>query len=133
MSLVNKISTWNYVRGNTIFDDKLAYEMLLEELTEFYQAKTAVDRADALGDLAFVALGELYKLSGSDLKAEAIMFAITNANFKKGADKDENGKVIKPSDFVGPEEEIATILEAKWDSYLNKNEHLYQRGLFDED
>lgn len=127
--MVNDICTWNYTRGNAVFDEKLEYEMLLEELVEFYEATTAVDRADALADIIFVAVGSLYKLTGSAHKAESIMAEVITANFKKGSTKDENGKIVKPQDFVGPEKEIAKILEddteGLWGSYLEKNGHIY--------
>jgi len=100
--------------------------MLAEELLEFHVAETDVDIADALADIIFVAVGSMYKLTGSSRKAESIMAEVIKANYEKGAKKDENGKIVKPSDFKGPEAEIAKIMDSKWDSYLENNRHIYE-------
>ena len=124
--MINDISTWNYVRRNRNFDKKLEYNMIVEEIQEFYEAETDVDMADALADIIFVAVGSLYKLTGDSFKAESIMAAVLKANYEKGAKKDMNGKTVKPSDFVGPEAKIAEILDSRWASYLGKNGHIYE-------
>ena len=124
--MINEIATWNYVRGNRNFTKKLETDMLFEEWQEFVDAETDIDMADALADLIFVAVGGLYKLSGDAYRAECIMAEVIKANFKKGATKNEYGKVVKPADFVGPETEIEKILEPNWDSYINKNGHIYE-------
>ena len=126
MGMINEISTWNYIRGNRNFREKLEYSMLAEELQEFLEADTDVDKADALADLIFVAVGSLYKLTGDTYKAEAIMAEVIKANFRKGATKNEFGKIIKPDDFVGPEVEIAKVLSSKWESYVGDNAHIYE-------
>jgi hypothetical protein len=53
--------------------------------------------------------------------------AVIDANEAKGTEKDENGKVIKPDDFVAPEQRIAAIL----DSYLNANDAGQVQQVFD--
>lgn len=81
-----------------------------EEDRELLQQDILVDEADGLGDTIFVAYGGLFKLTNGDTsKVVRIMEAIVRANNKKGRDK-VDGKIIKPKDFVGPEEEIRKIL-----------------------
>lgn len=127
--LIEDIATWNYVRDNIVFDEELEYDMLWEELKEFADAKTNVDEVDALADIIFVAIGSLYKKVGSVEKAEAVMRAVIEANFRKGTKKNEAGKIQKPTNFVGPEAELQKIIdsgtESLWGSYLDKNKHIY--------
>lgn len=109
MSLTNEIGVWNYVRGNVEYKHALEYAMLREEVEELLVARTPEDEADALADIIFVAIGSLYKLSGTVIKTDKILKAVIDANNKKGKDK-VNGKVVKPDGFVGPEGAIRKIL-----------------------
>jgi hypothetical protein len=109
-NLILEVATWNEDRDNTSYDKRLEYRMLLEELDEYLGAKTKVDQADAIADIIFVAIGSLYKLTGSVDKAEAIMDIVCGANNQKGKSKDKDGKIKKPLNFVSPEEYIEEIL-----------------------
>jgi predicted HAD superfamily Cof-like phosphohydrolase len=84
----------------------------ISELIETKEFKTEwkVNQADALADSIFVAVGSLFKLTGSSDKTLKIIQAVISANQEKGSNKDENGKIIKPLDFVAPEERIKEIL-----------------------
>jgi len=117
--IIENISTWNFVRGNIEFNENLEYDMLVEEVNEFRDAKTPEDTADALADIIFVAIGSLYKLSGKASSVKGIMDEVIAANYRKGKKKNEAGKIIKPNNFVGPEEGIKKILQKT-------------KGLFDE-
>jgi predicted HAD superfamily Cof-like phosphohydrolase len=69
-----------------------------------------VHQADALADTIFVAVGSLFKLTGSVEKTFSVLQAVIDANQEKGSEKDDNGKVIKPADFIPPEDRIREIL-----------------------
>jgi len=112
MDLIQTIAEWNLDRDNTDYSKKLEYRMLLEEIDEYLGAKTKVDQADALADVIFVAVGSLFKLTGSIDKAQAIMDVVCSANNQKGKSKDLDGKIKKPMGFVPPEEMIEEILHA---------------------
>jgi len=117
--IIQNISTWNFVRGNTEFESNLEYDMLVEELNEFRDSNTMENTAKELADIIFVAIGSLYKLSGKASSVKGIMDEVIAANYRKGKKKNEAGKIIKPDNFVGPEEGIKKILQKT-------------KGLFDE-
>ena len=79
--------------------------MLSEEGTTEYK----VNQLDALADIIFVAVGSMYKLLGNADLTESVLDAVIAANNRKGTEKDANGKVQKPEDFVGPEEDIKEL------------------------
>lgn len=78
--------------------------------TEEFKKEWEVNQADALADTIFVAVGSLFKLTGSAAKTMKIIEAVIEANQEKGSEKDENGKIIKPEGFVPPEARIKEIL-----------------------
>ena len=87
------------------------YVSALVEKPEFTE-ELLVNQADALCDVVFVAVGGLYKLFGD---AELVNRALTEvicANEQKSKEKDENGKITKPADFVGPEEELLNLVRS---------------------
>jgi len=116
-NLIGRVAEWNTTRDNLLYSPSLEYSMLDEELEEFMeagQAKDKVAEADALGDLAWVAIGGLVKLcNGDTTKVKAIFRAIADANDTKSKSKNEQGKITKPKDFKGPEAAIKAILS--WD------------------
>jgi predicted HAD superfamily Cof-like phosphohydrolase len=77
------------------------------------QLEHDVNMADALGDIIFVAIGSLYKLTGDYQKVHNILLAITAANNMKTNDTNDSGKIVKPDGFVGPEETIKRIISGK--------------------
>ena len=111
--VVREVVKWNTVRENTDYNKKLEYRMLLEEVDEYLGAKTKVDQADALADTIFVAIGSLFKLTGSEEKTAAILQIVCNANNQKGNKKDADGKIIKPMHFIHPEELIELVFDTK--------------------
>lgn len=78
--------------------------------SEECQVNFKVAQLDALGDLVFVAIGEMGKILGDASKVEDVMGAILAANNLKGKDK-ESGKITKPEGFVGPESIIAKVVQ----------------------
>lgn len=85
---------------------------MLEELAEFLRSETIEDQADALGDLIYFAIGT-YTLMG--LKPENIFNEIHAANMRKVIDgkvlRNEQGKIVKPEGWYGPESEIRKEIE----------------------
>jgi predicted HAD superfamily Cof-like phosphohydrolase len=87
-----------------------------EEIVDYFQSDEGqlmikVNRADALADIIFVAVGSLYKLVGDVNKTEDILNAVIAANNTKSTKKNEQGKITKPKDFVGPEDIIKNIIK----------------------
>lgn len=93
--------------------------LMREEVKEFVEAKDSVGQMDALGDLIYFALGCAVQ-AGIDL--EPIFHTIhkcnmnklhTNPDSSKFVKYREDGKVLKPDGWVGPEEEIKNIIKAQ--------------------
>ena len=57
---------WNNARYPRAYNALLSYELIIEELQEFYEAQSFVDHIDACCDLVFVALGMTWKLDLSE-------------------------------------------------------------------
>jgi len=110
--VIQAVCEWNADRDNYKYNALNEYKMLAEELKEYSEARSSVDQADALADLIFVAIGSLFKLTeGNEAKVRDILLAVCSANDLKGKEKDTNGKITKPKNFVGPEDMIKRILE----------------------
>ena len=111
---VDEVCMWNEERDNLLYIPDLEYKMLLEELMEYREAVldiNKIDQADALADIAVVALGGLFKLCDGDLEdVHLILTAVTAANNTKSSTKNAEGKITKPANFVGPEGIIRRIL-----------------------
>ena len=111
---VDEVCMWNEERDNLVYLPDLEYNMLAEELLEYKEAVYSnyrVDQADALADIAVVALGGLFKLCNGDLEdVHLILTAVTAANNTKSSTKNAEGKITKPANFVGPEGIIRRIL-----------------------
>ncbi len=60
------VVAWNEKRYERVYNSKLLVELLNEEIQEFYDAETKVEKLDALCDTIYVALGGLWKLGTSD-------------------------------------------------------------------
>lgn len=110
--LIKRTIEWNTIRGNTpdTLNWKLEFNMLQEEINELQEANNDVDRLDALLDTLFVAYGSLGKMGISADKINSAYEIVLKANESKSATKDENGKIAKPIDFVGPEEQLSLLL-----------------------
>jgi len=86
-----------------------------DEIIEYLNTKEFLEdwrtnQLDALGDLIFVAIGSMSKiLDGDYVAVEEVLMSIIAANNTKSATKNEEGKITKPKDFVGPESIIKSI------------------------
>lgn len=59
--ILERVANWNAARYPRVYNHELAVNLLEEELTEYFEAKTSVDQLDALCDLVFVSMGILWK------------------------------------------------------------------------
>ena len=112
---IERTIKWNTIRGNTpdTLDYQLEIDMLQEELDEFKLAVAQGDRVamfDALLDLDFVRIGTLGKMQIDPYTQVDGYEAVLKANESKSATKNAAGKITKPTDFVGPEAELAKLL-----------------------
>ena len=112
---IERTIEWNELRGNTpdTLDYQLEIDMLQEELDEFKLAVAEGDRVamfDALLDLDFVRIGTLGKMQIDPYTQVDGYEAVLKANESKSSTKNAAGKITKPTDFTGPEAELAKLL-----------------------
>ena len=112
---IERTIEWNELRGNTqhTLDYQLEIDMLQEELDEFKLAVAEGDRVamfDALLDLDFVRIGTLGKMQIDAYTQVDGYEAVLKANESKSSTKNAAGKITKPTDFTGPEAELAKLL-----------------------
>lgn len=76
MSIVftDRIIKWNAVRREPIFNIELCVNMLLEEVQELIFADSPIEALDAVGDIVFVGVGELWKLGFDDVALSGIFY-----------------------------------------------------------
>ena len=112
-NLLERTFKWNKDRGNgpDTLDWDLEIAMLQEELDELKEAKTDVDRWDALNDLFFVLTGSEMKMGLTPQQVVDGYEIVVHANEQKSSKKDANGKIIKNKDFVPPEPALQHILD----------------------
>ncbi len=112
---IDRTIEWNTIRGNTpnTLNWDLEIAMLQEELDELKEAKTDVDRLDALLDLQFVGTGSMGKMNLSGEQITEGYECVISANEQKSATKNADGKITKPSDFVAPEPLLQEILDKR--------------------
>ncbi len=113
--LLERTVKWNKDRGNTpeTLDWSLEINMIKEELDELKEAKTDVDRLDALEDLKFVLTGSESKMGLTPYQIVEATEIVVSANESKGSKKDSNGKIIKNEDFTNPEPLLQEILDQR--------------------
>ena len=73
-----------------------------------------VDRLDKHLDIIVFSLGSIFKLGLNPQQAMRALDVVASKNMEKlTVGKDEAGKQMKPSDFVGPEPELQKILDER--------------------
>lgn len=60
--IISRVIQWNEQRYERVYSYQLAESLLLEELSELYEANDSADILDAVGDFIFVFIGVLWKL-----------------------------------------------------------------------
>lgn len=86
----------------------------IHELSDAHSNMDLVGVADALADLVYVALGTAHMLG---IPFDEVFKVVHAANMQKQRGMTKRGMVfdaIKPAGWVGPEAEIAAILERAW-------------------
>lgn len=86
-------------------------QMVIDELDELMEAKDETEEVDALLDAVYYILQHL---ATTDLDVRPIWNMIHKANmtkFGEGGRMAENGKWLKPPNFVPPDEEIRKEIE----------------------
>lgn len=66
ISASRRVANWNAARYDRVYDRDLAMRLLHEELDEFFEGSTEVERLDGLLDTMYVAFGVLWKLNLED-------------------------------------------------------------------
>lgn len=83
-----------------------------EELAELADAEAVEDQADAIVDLLYFAFGCLVEMG---VPPSGVWAAVHKANMAKlrpdGVRRTAIGKVMKPDDWTGPEDEIRRYIE----------------------
>ncbi len=140
----NDILDWNQTRNKLEFSYSLEYDMLKEEIQEYFTASALVDKLDAIADILFVGVGTVAKATynfevapdffeeldvilsdyagrcveeGMDISLVGPLISdglaiVIEANKQKLANKNAEGKIIKPEGFVPPEEALGALIEA---------------------
>lgn len=72
--ITERIIEWNSARYDQIFNFELSRDLLLEEISELFEAKTSIRKVDAVGDIIFVSIGILWKLGFSSEHIYAILY-----------------------------------------------------------
>jgi len=94
-------------------DAENRYKWMLEEINEFMEATDIVEQADAMIDLIYFALGTLVMMG---VKPEKPFAIVQKANMAKlwedGKPRyNADGKVIKPTNWVDPHNELKACIE----------------------
>jgi len=84
------------------------------EIDEFETSKDLVEQVDSMVDLIYYALGTLAELG---IEPDPVFDVVHQANMRKvkrdGSSRfDAHGKLVKPADWNGPEDEIAKIVRS---------------------
>lgn len=84
---------------------------------------TDVDRLDKACDAVVFAIGSMTKLGLSVDQITRSLNTVMSANFQKlTMPKDSFGKLMKPDDFVGPEEALQKILDERTTDETKKDD-----------
>lgn len=65
-TIYDRVSNWNAKRYDRVYNAELTYNLLNEELDEYYEAVEPVHKLDALCDIIYVALGGIWKYNAAE-------------------------------------------------------------------
>ena len=111
---IGRIIHWNHQRYNQDFDHSLTFKLLDEELAEFNDAETDVDKLDALVDIVYVAIGAMWKLGLTKWHINEAIQVVCDANDSKTVRKTAahlKANIYKGDFFVPPEPALQEILD----------------------
>ena len=112
--VVRRIVNWNFARYEQEFNHALTNSLLTEEVSELLQAKEEVDILDALVDIAYVAIGAMWKMGLSPGGIHDALLAVCDSNDSKTTVKTASyikANIDKGKDFVPPEVRLQEILD----------------------
>lgn len=115
-STTQRIIDWNAARYNQEYDATLLYNLLYEEIEEFYVAETDVDELDALIDLIYYAIGGMWKMGLNARQIDAAIHVVCDSNDSKPAKKTPShikANIDKGAEFIPPEPRLQEILDAR--------------------
>lgn len=114
---------------------KVRIQWIKSEVEELESATTLVDQVDALGDIAYFVIGTFVEMA---VMPGAIFKAINDANMAKlfpdgrPRYREEDGKIMKPPGWVGPEQRISAEIEkAERGEGERKYSHYFKETPFD--
>lgn len=88
--------------------------LVASAMAEHRFSLSAVERLDKACDAVVFAIGSMTKLGLSVDQITRSLNTVMSANFQKlTMPKDSHGKLMKPDDFVGPEEALQKILDER--------------------
>jgi hypothetical protein len=128
---VEGICELNNKWGNThgTHDAKLGASLLIEEALEgicvvnakevsrnivskYYLADPEpVDSFDSACDAIYISIGNLHKMGLTPHQIADGLAAVHKCNLAKSGTQDSHGKITKPTDFVGPEDKLQSIID----------------------
>ena len=101
---------WRKDPGVLNVDDRLfAWNSLTEEVNELWDADTYSEQVDALIDVMYFAMGNLYKMGVTEEQAQAFFNNVHEANMKKVKGMTDRGykdDAIKPEGWEAPHHNI---------------------------
>jgi len=96
------------------YDAKTFARELLQDLKNNDYNLKDVDRLDKALDKIVFAFGSIFKLGLTPQQATKALNVVMHANLAKlQMPKDEHGKLTKPANFEGPEEQLQSILDER--------------------
>lgn len=113
---IPRITYWNSQRYKQVFDHKLTFRLLDEEVDELYRASTDIDKLDALVDIVYVAIGAMWKLGLSPEQITQAIHVVCDSNDSKEVERVEafvKANMNKGPNFVPPEPRLQEILNER--------------------
>lgn len=115
--MINRICTWNSLRYDRELIQDMSAHLLYEECHEFDAAITDLERLDALVDITFVAIGQMWKMGLNADQIKAAINIVCDANNTKSAEKiDSNkkyGSLGKGIYYISPNKGLTEILNRR--------------------
>lgn len=86
-NVLTRVGEWNAARYQRVYHHPLQVRLLIEEWTEYLEAKEEVDQLDALCDMTYVALGGIWKMNKVTTEERALS-SILAAEAEQGRELD---------------------------------------------
>mgnify|MGYP000241536307 CR=1 FL=1 len=115
--IITRVCEWNEARYEPIENPILTLRLLTEELDEYFQAQCEandVDKADALIDIIYVAIGAMWKMGLTTKQIADAIHVVCDSNDSKTATKTAShikANIDKGAGFIAPEPRLQEILD----------------------